>query len=152
MSATHVHLMTNHLPVLGTMLGFLLLVAGLMRRSEELKRAGLVFFLGGALSALLVYLTGQPAEKAVHGLPGVDDRLVERHKEIAQLALSAVLVLGGLSGSAFWLFRQAPVLPRGFVLGVLAAALLVAGLMAWTAHLGGQVRHTEIRAAPPGQL
>ena len=29
---------------------------------------------------------------------------------------------------------------------VLVASLIVSGLMAWTANLGGQIRHTEIRA------
>ena len=29
---------------------------------------------------------------------------------------------------------------------MLATSLLVGGLMAWTANLGGQIRHTEIRS------
>jgi hypothetical protein len=150
MSATQVHLMLNHLPVFGTVLGMVLLAAGAARQSQDLRRAGLLLFLAGALGALPVYLSGEPAHKAVQNLPGVDGRVVEKHKEVAQLALSAILVLGGLSGSAFWLFRAGAALPRGFVLGVLAAALQAGSLMAWAAHLGGQVRHTEIRSDAAG--
>lgn len=29
---------------------------------------------------------------------------------------------------------------------LLAASLIVSGLMAWTANLGGKIRHTEIRS------
>jgi hypothetical protein len=151
MSATHVHLMLNHLPVLAGLFGMLLLGAGLLRKSEDLKRAGLLLFVGGSLGALPVYLTGQPAETTVRTLPGITSRELEKHKEVAQLALSAVLVLGGLSAAAFWLFRKGAAVPRGFALGVLAVALLSSGLLAWTAHLGGQIRHTEIRADSTGE-
>jgi hypothetical protein len=151
MSATQVHLMMNHLPVLGSLLGLVLLGAGMARKSEELKRTSLLILLAAAVAALPVYLSGEPAEKHVQGLPGVGSRDLEKHKEVAQLALSVMLVVGGLSGSAFWLFRRGSAVPNGFVMGVMAAAILSCGLMAWTAHLGGQVRHTEIRPSSTGQ-
>lgn len=149
MNATHAHLMLNHLPVLGTAFGLLLLVLGLARRSEEWKRAGLVLFIVAALFALPTYLTGEPAEKGTLGLPGVNGAITERHEEVAQLALSAVLVLGGLSVSAFLLFRKGASIPGWFLGIVLVVALVTQGLMFWTANLGGQVRHTEIRSGPP---
>ncbi len=151
MSATQFHLMMNHLPALGGLLGALLLAAGMLRRSAELKRTSLLLLVAAALAAVPVYLTGEPAEKTIQGLPGIGTRDLEKHKEVAQLALSAILVVGGLSGSAFWLFRKGATVPNGFALGVLVAALLGSGLMAWTAHLGGQVRHTEIRSNATGQ-
>jgi hypothetical protein len=151
MSAIQIHLMLNHLPVLGSLLGMCLLAAGMARKNEDLKRAGLLVFLAGALAALPVYLTGEPAEQAMQGVPGMNGRELQNHREVAQLALSSILVLGGLSGSAFWLFRKGACVPRGFALGTMAAALLAASLMVWTAHLGGQVRHTEIRPGSIGQ-
>jgi hypothetical protein len=38
------------------------------------------------------------------------------------------------------------VLPRALTVTVVPLVLLVTGLMAYTANLGGQIRHTEIRA------
>ena len=71
MNATHLHLMLNHIPVLGTVFGLGLLVFALWRKSEELKKAALGIFLIVALLAVPVYLTGEPAE-------GVADLLLDR--------------------------------------------------------------------------
>jgi hypothetical protein len=39
MSATHFHLILNHIPVLGTAFGLGLLIFGLLRTSDEIKKA-----------------------------------------------------------------------------------------------------------------
>lgn len=44
MSATHLHLVLNHVPILGIPFGIALLLMGVLRHSEELKRAALVTF------------------------------------------------------------------------------------------------------------
>lgn len=38
MNAMHLHLLLNHVPVLGTIFGLALLVPALLRRRDELKR------------------------------------------------------------------------------------------------------------------
>ncbi|MBI5386513.1 MAG: hypothetical protein HZA90_17730 [Verrucomicrobia bacterium] len=148
MTLTHLHLMLNHLPVLGPTLGLLLLLLGLARGSEEWKRAGLALFIVAAVFVIPTYLTGAPAEQAVQGLPGIDGKVNAKHEEVAQLASSAALVLGGLSVSALLLFRRSGPMPNWFAAILLAVALTAAALMAWTANLGGEVRHTEIRPVP----
>ena len=150
MNATHVHLMLNHFSVVGAFFGFFLLAAGILGKSEELKRTSLILFMAGALMALPVYLTGRPAEKSVQSLPGVNTAAIEKHKLAAQLALSTVLVLGGLSASTFWLFRKNAAMPFWFAMLLLVAALVVSGLMAWTAAAGGQIRHPEISIVSSG--
>lgn len=45
-------------------------------------------------------------------------------------------------------FRKRP-LPRLITGMSLVCALMLSGLMAWTANLGGQIRHTEICADGP---
>jgi len=149
MSATHLHLIVNHVPVLGPAFGLLLLALGWVKKSEDLKRASLLLFIVAALFALPAYLTGEPAEKGALGLPGVSALFTEKHENAAQLALGATLGLGGLAMAALVLFRDGTPVPRWFLLLVLTATLAATGLMFWTAALGGQVRHTEIRAGPP---
>ncbi len=138
--------MLNHVPVLGALFGLALLAAGTWKQADTLKRAAFVLFLVCALGALPAYLTGAPAEKAVQGLPGLSNRVVEEHETVAQLAMSAVLVLGGLGTSGLWLFRKGSAIPTWFGWLVMAVALATGVLMTWTANLGGQIRHTEIRS------
>jgi hypothetical protein len=114
MSPAHLHLVLNHIPVLGTLFGLALLGYARYRREDAVTRAALGTFVVVALLALPAYFTGEPAEEAVEHAPGVAEQAIETHEA---------------AGAA------------------LAVAVATAGLMAWTANLGGQIRHPEIRAA-----
>jgi len=144
MNAAHYHLLLNHLPPLGALFGFLLLSAGVARKSGELVRASFVALVLVGLLALPTYFTGEPAEEVVEHAPGVSESVIEPHEESAEASLSTALVLAALSLAGLILYRRREI-PRGFALGTLALALVVTGMMAWTAHLGGKIRHVEIR-------
>lgn len=147
MNLAHVHLMLNHVPVIGTVLGLVLLAAGLARRSFELKRAALWTFVVMALVAIPVYLTGEPAEKVVEQTPGVTETVVDTHEDAAGVALVAVEVLG-LAAVAGLVTLGRPMGPA-VVLVAFALALVSSLLFAWTANLGGRIHHGEIRGPAP---
>src|SRR5688572_22848487 len=128
MNVTHLHLLLNHVPVLGTVFGLGLFVFAYWRRSDEIKRAALGLFLIAALIAIPAYLTGEPAEDNVESLPGVTHALIERHEEAAAIAMTGVLVLGLMSLAGLILFRRQHPLPRWFGSLTLTAALVASGL------------------------
>jgi len=146
MNAPHLHLLLNHIPVLGTAFGLGLLGFALLRKSDELKKAALGFFLVTALFSVPAYLSGEPAEDVVEPLAGVSKPIVERHEEAAGMAFTGIVVLGAGALAGLIMFRGSKTVPAWFGSVVLAISLLVGGLMAWTANLGGQIRHTEIRS------
>jgi hypothetical protein len=144
MSIVHLHLLLNHVPVIGALFGVLLLGFALMRRSNELdKSAFVVFTLLGAL-AVAVYLTGGPAEETIEKLPGFSESLVERHEDVALVATVMMAAFGALTLLALWVYRRRA-LPRGIVVTAFVVAIGVSGVMGYTANLGGQIRHSEIR-------
>ncbi|HEY9431280.1 MAG TPA: hypothetical protein VI260_07450 [Blastocatellia bacterium] len=146
MNWAYVHLLLNHHAVFGTIFGMLLLLLALWRKSEELKRVSLGVFVLTALIALPVYFTGEPAEKVVERLPGVTELVIARHENAALFALLITGLTGGVALMGLVLFRRAERLPSWIVASVLALSIAASGLMSWAADLGGQVRHTEIRA------
>jgi len=146
MNWAHVHLMLNHLPVVGTVFGVLLLLLALLRKSEELKRVSLGIFVLTALLALPVYFTGEPAEKVVEHLPGVTEPLIEEHEDAALFALLMAAGTGVVALAGLILFRRAERLPGWIVGAALVLSLATSGLMGWTANRGGRIRYTEIRA------
>jgi len=152
MNPTHWHLLLNHAPVLGTIFGLGLLLLGFAQKNDAVKQAALGVFVVVALLTVPVYLTGEPAEAGVKGLPGVSEQLIEQHEQAATVAFVGVLALGVTALLGLILFRRAKSVPAWLSYAVLAAALIVSGLMAWTANVGGQIRHSEIRvrAAPLG--
>ncbi|RMF91865.1 MAG: hypothetical protein D6736_04590 [Nitrospinota bacterium] len=148
MDWAHLHLVLTHIPVVGVLFGFGLLVLALLRESRELKLISLSLFVLVALFTLLAYLTGEPAEEMVEHLPGVSESIIDRHEEAARLSLVAMGVLGVVSLGSLLSFRHRQGIPYRLTLIVLTLALLVGGSIAWTANLGGQIRHPEIRTRP----
>lgn len=145
MNTVHLHLLLNHLPVVGTVIGTLLLAVALVRRSDELGRTSLGLFALLGLVAVAVYLTGEPAEDAVEKLPGISDGLIDRHQDAALIATIVVGVIGAFALGSLLIYRRRT-LPRWVTLLGFAAALVASSTMAYTANLGGQIRHTEIRS------
>lgn len=147
MSATHLHLILNHLPMLGVVFAGVLFAIALLYRNARFQRLSLWFLVLFALTAIPVYLTGESAEEVAERLPGVSEAVIERHEEAALAALVAMEVLGGLALLGAALFRKAARIPAYLAAGVLALTLSTTGLFAWTGYLGGQIRHTEIGPA-----
>ncbi|MCS7065177.1 MAG: hypothetical protein NZL85_02755 [Fimbriimonadales bacterium] len=150
MNVAQQHLLLNHLPVVGSLFCLLLLAYGLARRSVEVQKTALGALVLVALLTIPTYLTGEPAEKVLEHLPGFSETYVEPHESMAKIALVASLVLGVLALGGLLLSRGRAV-PTALLLLILLGNLATFGLMAYTAHLGGQIRHTEIRseAQPP---
>lgn len=148
MSRVHLHLLLNHVPVIGMIIGLCLLAWAVFRTDHELGRVTLGLFAILAVVALATFLTGEPAEEAVEGLAGVSEGAIERHEEAALLATIALGVLGALSLAALVRFRRRA-LPLRVMRLLLVMALVPAVAMGWAANLGGQIRHTELRAGEP---
>lgn len=146
LDAAHLHLILNHLPVIGAPLALLLLALGWIRRSGELVNVALALAVALAVATGIVYLTGEPAEEQVEHASWFQERLTERHEEQGDFALVAMLATGAAAGAAL-IFRRRPRAFAWLLRGT--AAGLVAGtvLLGWTAWSGGQIRHDEIRAA-----
>ena len=146
MNWPHVHLILNHLPVIGLPAGLLLLAWGLMRKSEDVKRVGLIAFAIVADASLAVYISGGRAEDVVEHLPGVSEAMIDTHSSAAGFALTGSLIVGAAALAGLFLFRRAAAFPRWFVLTMLGLSLVVSAVFVRTANLGGEIRHTVIRS------
>lgn len=146
MNTAHLHLLLNHVPVLGA-IGLLgMFTLAFVRRDAALSRLLLAISVILAVGAFIVFLTGEPAEELIEHVVGVETNAVEPHEEAALVATIAFAVFGAaalVALIAYW--RRA--LPRWIAGSAIVATLVVSGLMGWTANLGGKIRHTETGAA-----
>jgi hypothetical protein len=143
-SGAHLHLMVNHAPLFGAIFALVLLLASFIWAPDVLRRTALAVLIFTALAAVVADLSGDPAEDAIRGFPGVQRAIIHEHEEFADKAYIAASVVGVLALIGLVRYRRAPV-TRGVAYTALAAAAVVCGMMAWTALLGGRVRHTEVR-------
>ena len=143
MTLSHVHLLLNHVPTVGTAIAIALLVISLIRRSDELKRVSLEVFFVIALLTLPAYTTGLAAQIQIQNRPGVSDVMIEAHEDAAIWAFAFMQLTGGFAWFALWKRRRGG-LARGSMLAIVLLSALTMMMSARTANLGGEIRHPEI--------
>jgi len=144
MTGAHLHLLINHLPMLGSLFALALLIVSLVWAPDVLRRTAFAVLVVTALGAAAADLTGEPAEDAIRGFPGVRREVIHEHEEMGEKSYIVAEVLGVLSLVALVRWRRSPV-PRGAGYGALVGAVILGGMMTYTGLLGGRVRHTEVR-------
>lgn len=144
MSGVHLHLLVNHAPIFGAYFALALLIASYIWAPDVLRRTALVVLIGVAIAGVVADLSGDPAEDAIRGFPGVKRAVIRDHEEMADKAYIAAIAVGVLALGGLVKWRRTPV-PGAVAGGAVVGTLVVAGLMTYTGLLGGQVRHTEVR-------
>jgi len=149
MNLAHLHLILNHIPIIGTIIGLGLFIVSLVGDTDDLKRASLMVFAGVALLALPTFFSGVGAQGAIRKDAAVPASLIERHEGAAILALFFMEVTGALALVGLWrrdrLFTGKPWSSNLAV--ILCFSIVTAGLMARVGDTGGDIRHPEIRPA-----
>jgi len=147
MNLAHLHLVLNHIPIIGTMIGLGLFIVSILSDIDDLKRASLMVFAGVALLALPTFFSGVGAQGALRKDAAVPASLIERHEGAAILALFFMEVTGAFALVGLWrrdrLFTGKP-WSSNLAL-ILSFSIVTAGLMTRVGATGGDIRHPEIR-------
>ena len=144
MNSVQMHLALTHVPIILSLVGLGMLIVAFLTKNTSLTKTSYIIILISGLAALPVFFTGEGTEEAVEHLPGVSENIIERHEEVAKLAMISIAAAGLLALAALISFSWF-LAARLLKVGVLLLTLTSGGLMVQTAHLGGQIRHTEIR-------
>jgi hypothetical protein len=147
MDLTHIHLLLNHFPTIGFLIGGGLFVLSLIMNSDDLKRASLAVLLGISLIAIPTYMSGNGAQDGIKSLPGVSKALIEDHEGAALVAIAFMLLTGVFAWLGLWQFRRLARIPAWNLTVILVLTAVSFGLMARASNMGGEIRHQEIRAA-----
>ena len=137
------HLALTHVPVILSFAGLVMLIVALLTRNTTLTKTSYIILIIAGVAALPVFFSGEGTEEAVEHIPGVSETIIERHEDVANLAMISITAAGISALAALFSFRWF-FATRLLKVLVLLLAIISGGLMAQTAHLGGQIRHTEI--------
>jgi len=147
MDLAHTHLLLNHFPVIGTIIGGGLFLLSLFTKSNDLKRASLAVLLGIALISIPTYITGNGAQDAIKSLPGVSRSQMEAHEAAALTGLAFMELTGAFAWLGLWQYRRLARIPNWNLAVILVLTLASLLLMARASNIGGEIRHDEIRTA-----
>ncbi|MDP3938415.1 MAG: hypothetical protein Q8R92_09785 [Deltaproteobacteria bacterium] len=140
----HLHLLLNHLPIIGALVSTLLLACGLAVRSKDLTRAAFALTLLFAVVTYPAAGSGREAEDVIEKMAGVSEDRIEVHEERAEKAVVAMYASGALAllGLALGMRGEAP---RWAAVLCLVLLIATSGLMGWTGKAGGEIHHPETR-------
>lgn len=144
-SGAHLHLIANHAPIFGSLFALALLIASYFAAPDVLRRTAFVVLIATAIAAATADLSGNAAEDAIRGFPGVRREVIHAHEQMADKAYWVAAAVGILALGALVRWRRTPV-PGNATVVMLAGTVAVSALMVYAGLLGGQVRHTEVRS------
>lgn len=143
MNWAHLHLILTHVPIVGIPIAMVFLFSGFSGRQANLVRISLFVITALGAMTLPVFWTGEGAEEIVEHIPVVAKSSIHAHEEAAEVSLALSLITS-LSGLIALLLMRHEQWGRKAVAVVLVLCGLVSLSLAYTANLGGQIRHTEI--------
>lgn len=145
MNDAHLHLMANHFPIIGLVIGFLVLLFGLFFRDRKVRMTALGILIFSSLTALFANYTGELAEDVVENLSGVSEAHIETHEDVAELFLWTMTITGALA--LILIVMELKRIKRTKLVYIpLIIAIAVSGYFAKeTGTTGGEIRHPEIR-------
>lgn len=146
MNGAHWHLVVNHLPIIFPIVGVIVMITGLISKSEAVKRTAFMIFVFGALAVIAAMNTGEGAEEVVEKINGVTENYIESHEETAETFAILSYILGGISLFGLWASFKQKTFSSIISISTLIFAFVVLFFAKQTGTTGGEIRHTEIRS------
>lgn len=147
MGQAHLHMVVNHFPIIGLIIGVIVLGSGIISKSPITQRIGGLILIGSAIFTFPSFATGEGAEETVENLPGVSESLIERHEEIAEQFMGfvwGIILIGILSILSEWKMKKYTNLLYVLLFVISLSASYFAKQVGTS---GGEIRHTEIRTS-----
>lgn len=149
MNGTHLHLLLNHFPIIGTLVACGLMAWALAKNNSQLKNITAVLIIIMAVFAFVADQTGEQAEHALKGYPGISRATIHEHEEAAEPAMAAHMLAALLCAGFLWTDRRKLPAAKNIFIACFAVSIIAWGLMARAGYLGGQIRHTELNSSAP---
>lgn len=144
--AGYLHVLINHLPIIGTFLGLLGILIGLALRQRRALIPGLVILLTAGISAWPVYETGEAAYKPIRKISDeAGGDWLDEHMDRADQTVWTFYVMAGLAVVAIAATARWPRSAVPLAIVTLVAAVGCSVVAAYIAQPGGLIRHTEFR-------
>ncbi len=146
MNGAHFHLLVNHFPIVGVIIGFLVLLAGTFLKKQQIMATALGIFAFSALAAIASYSSGEGAEEVVEDIPGISEKLIHVHQNYAGYFFAFMLILGVSSLITLYMqIKQSKFIRYAYLL-IFVLAIACGIMSAYVGTSGGEIRHSEIRS------
>ena len=147
MNAPHIHLLINHLPIIGLIIGILVVIFGLFSKKQIISSVGLWITMIAGFSSYPTMYSGGASEHFLEENEGkycVSEDLIHEHEEAAELAFWPCIATGVFAGLALIGNRKGHKHTKKAEILVVFIGIIAIILIGKAGLTGGQIRHPEI--------
>ncbi|TDE07304.1 hypothetical protein [Flavobacterium sandaracinum] len=145
MNDAHLHMVVNHFPIIGTIFGIGILIAGIFLNNNSVKNTACILFIVAAIFGAFSMGTGEGAEEMVEDFPNIGKAIIHEHEELAEKFALVLYVTGVFALISLLATVKKFRLAKIFSLITLILALISGAMSINVGTSGGEIRHTEIR-------
>ena len=149
MNGAYIHLLFNHVPILGSIFALCLMLYGIFFKNQSILKAGIVTIVVSALFAIPVWASGEDAEHLVEEIIGVSHDAIEEHEDHGAAAFWTIVFAGAIALGTLLSSLKTKVVSAPLQWITLVAVIVTVVMMARAGGSGGEIRHTEIHATAP---
>ncbi len=142
----YLHVLINHLPIIGTAIGALALLIAIVLRQRVALIPTLIIILVAGASAWPVYETGSAAYPSIRKISddaGSDE--LDQHLDRAERTVWTFYAMAGLAAIALIVPMRWPRTSLPLAIATVLAAIACTAVGGYIAQSGGRIRHTEFR-------
>jgi uncharacterized membrane protein len=144
MNAAQLHLMLNHIPSIGVIIGLLTFIIGWLRGLDSVRKTGAWIILLAGIMVWPASFTGEEAEELIEDLPGVQKNLMEQHEDAAGQAFVMTLISAAMALSYLLSVKLKQSLSKITSFVLVISCIVALGLILNASHKGGLIRHPEL--------
>lgn len=145
MNDAHLHMVVNHFPIIGTILGLGILITGMFLKNKSVINTAYILFVIAAIFGFASMNTGEGAEELAEKLPSVTHEIIHEHEEIAEKLALILYILGAVSLLGLYLNIKNHAKANLVTFFAIVIGGISVFLAQQTGTTGGEIRHTEIR-------
>ena len=146
MNGAHLHLMVNHLPIVGIIIGGLVMLFGLILKKQQVKLTALAINIFSAITSFFAFFSGEAAEKVIEDMKGTSETLIHIHEAYAELFFILSIVLGVISLFTLYISIKMKKYTMYAWLVTLGISFILMFIGKQVGTSGGEIRHIEIRS------
>jgi hypothetical protein len=144
----HLHVLINHIPIIGLPIILLLLAWGLLRREDAVVRAALIGTVLLAVGTWFTDYTGDGAKDDIRHLAWANKAVITAHEDAGDQAEMVAIATGVVALATLVLARGGRPMRRPLLFAVLVLLIGSSALAARAGWRGGKIRHNEFGLTP----
>ncbi|RPI69157.1 MAG: hypothetical protein EHM43_02680 [Ignavibacteriae bacterium] len=138
------HLVINHVPIIGTILALGIVIVAMLIKNDTVKKTGLILFVAAGITIYPANFTGEEAEEKIEHNAGISEDQIHEHEEAAETSMTLMSIAVVLALLHLFNRPSTTSFQRLVFAAYLVTALAACTFVGIAGHEGGKIMRPEL--------